>query len=447
MSGAQRADLWHSWLPLAIPASATRFSVDNDAIAATLAAAGADLVTEGAHADIGRPRTARWVAVPVEADLPQRRLRALRGGVRAVRGAGVRLRAARIAASLRRRGYEAEVLTWEPGLPVGFGGASRRARGVRERLPLRAVVVGRREVQPSLLEAVLAEVGSTAPARALSVRARGGLVLAFADRGVVRVGVGPAAAKLERQARALAALDALSPSDDIRTLVPWQLEAGRTGIGHWALERALEGRTASAPEGDAFFQSCVEFLVALFRAGRGGREPRLERFARAVASVAPDDATALERLAARLEERFATLPRGFAHGDFGLPNLLESGGRLSGVVDWEAAGDGRLPFLDLFHLYVEDRLGPREELGEALVRHLLPWARRGGPPWASEYAGRLGLRAEPEILSALAAAWWLDVIGYAIEQYDPATRWRRDWVERNVGIALRGLREQGLLER
>jgi hypothetical protein len=424
-----RADLWHSWLPLALPASAERIRVEDPALRATLAGAGAELVEHGAEVAIGS-LDAPWVVLPIETELPQRRFVPLRVAERLVRGLSLRARVGRA----RRALPGSRVVWWEPNLPVSFG---KPRGGGRARFPLRALVV--RGEGETILEAVLGDVAaSRAPPR---LRAKGGVTLAFLDDGVLRVAVGAARGKLERQSRALAGLRALDPPDEIAPLVPWQLQAGRTGLADWVLETRLPGTNPDEP----VLHACVDFLVALFRLGTGADPLSLETRAQAIGRVAPADADALRALGARLDTELASLPRGYAHADFGIPNLLVERGRLTGVVDWEAAGDGRLPFLDLLHLEVEHALRPREELGAAFARFLLPWASGGGDRHSRRYAERLGLDAGPETLERLSVAWWLDVIGYAVEGYDPASRWRRDWTERNVHAAVSALRARGML--
>jgi hypothetical protein len=431
VSDAPRADLWHSWLPLALPAGGHRVRTHDRALRTTLAGAGAELVEDGADVAIGSP-DAPWIVLPVESQLPQRRFVPLRAAERLVRGIAVRARVART----RRRVAASRVIWWEPNLPVAFD--RPRGRG-RARLPLRALVV--RGEGETILDAVLRETGQPWPER---LWAKGGLTLAFGTHGVLRIAVGPARRKLESESRALATLSGLKPPAEVARLVPWHLQQGRTGLADWVLETRWPGTTPWRV-GEELHDACVDFLVLLFRTGRGGPVTSLAHRADTIGRVAPADADLLLGLAARLDDELAGLPRGFAHADFGLPNLLGEGGRLTGVVDWEAAGDGRLPFLDLLHLEVERALDPREELGEAFARHLLPWARAGGDRYARRYAEKLGLAADTATLEHLAAAWWLDVIGYAVEGYDPSTRWRRDWMERNVGAGVSALRAQGML--
>jgi len=131
-----------------------------------------------------------------------------------------------------------------------------------------------------------------------------------------------------------------------------------------AVMSALPGRplsTASQTRGHARdaaavtadFQAAGEWLAQLQRATAGnaaavdmssGVVSRLrERFAHDAALGAD-----LDRLAdvhARLGESRA--PRSFVHGDFWAGNILVSNGRVTGVVDWEAAAVSGEPVRDL----------------------------------------------------------------------------------------------------
>src|SRR4051794_3123904 len=95
----------HGWLPLVLPASARRFSVEDAALRECLASAGAEIVSAGADVEIGDdPRgDAPLAIVPLQAELPDGGPRAVRAARRAGGHALVRARALRVARSLRPR--------------------------------------------------------------------------------------------------------------------------------------------------------------------------------------------------------------------------------------------------------------------------------------------------------------------------------------------------------
>jgi aminoglycoside phosphotransferase (APT) family kinase protein len=104
-------------------------------------------------------------------------------------------------------------------------------------------------------------------------------------------------------------------------------------------------------------------------------EPPDERFVARVVGVAhealgPTAATVVERGAARLRDEVMTCPAprlSLAHGDF-LPKhlLIDDGGAIVSVIDWELAGPGS-PAFDLAHWEVSAGDGLRDRLD--LVRH------------------------------------------------------------------------------
>jgi aminoglycoside phosphotransferase (APT) family kinase protein len=122
------------------------------------------------------------------------------------------------------------------------------------------------------------------------------------------------------------------------------------------------------------------------------------------------------------------VPRGVAHGDFWAENLLVADGRLRGVVDWSGAGAGRLPLLDLYHLLVDRAEGM---IGDAIVSWLLPAVASGGGPLVASYCARVGLDRDPELLRALAAAYWLEHIAHHLRSYADRAE-RPAWLARNV---------------
>jgi aminoglycoside phosphotransferase (APT) family kinase protein len=125
-------------------------------------------------------------------------------------------------------------------------------------------------------------------------------------------------------------------------------------------------RDAAAVTAD--FHAAGEWLAQLQRATAVEAAPvdldsgvvtRLgERFARD--SAFDSDLEHLERLHARLRQ--SSVPRTFVHGDFWAGNILVSDGRITGVVDWEAAMISGEPvrdlvrFANMFALYLDRRV-------------------------------------------------------------------------------------------
>jgi hypothetical protein len=108
------------------------------------------------------------------------------------------------------------------------------------------------------------------------------------------------------------------------------------------------------------------------------------------------------------------------------------GERLTGVIEWDAAGPGRLPLLDLFHLQLDARRRrTREYLGVAVVEHLFPWARAGGDELVRSFCRRIGLGIDAERLEMLAIAYWLDRVASDLRTFADR-RHRPVWLRQNV---------------
>jgi hypothetical protein len=431
----------HGWLAAVLPADATRFRAVDEGLAAVLADAGAELVESGADVDIAPASElggeADLAVVSFAARPHDSTHLAVRVGRRLVSAAEVRVRALRARTVVRRRGYSrTEVVFWDVRQQFRAHGARAPRRKPVEYLPQRALVLGRRSAAaPTLLDASLAAAGAAGSAEAPSIRA--GLAAAMTDQGLLRVAVGPARRQLEDQSGALEALRASHPEAIVAERVPWPLAVGKTGLADWSLEQRLPGSKPEGLLGPALLAECVDFLVALHGADGASAGRSLSEDAESIAAVRPPERrAALAAVGSRLDSALADVPRGFGHGDFFLGNLLTEGDHLSGVVDWDAGGPGRLPLLDLIHLqHLAQYSLADEDWGPSLVRHLFPWAQSGGDEVARTYCSRIGLEPEPGLLETLAVAYWLDRVAYTLRTH----RQRRTeprWLVRNVDNVL-----------
>lgn len=431
----------HGWLAAVLPASARRFRVVHPSLGATLADAGAELVDDRPDVELAPVEAlrgdARCALVVLDAaDITaEGRPRAVRAALRAGRALGVRARARSVAKALRARGYErTQTVFWEPeqALPLARSGARPTLRAL---LPLGAAVVGARgSEEPSLLERAGAE--AELPLDRLRIASWG--ILALGDAAVLRVTVGPGRRQLAAQEAALTDLRARVVS--LERLVPWPLARGRTGIADWLVEPRLPGAPPAGPD-ERLVGPALDVLAALHAAGerrQGAGSPAADADALA-AAVPPELADGLRALGARLESRVAELPRAFAHGDFSPGNLLFRGGELTGVVDWNKAGQGRLPLLDFLNLLltIEVARSGRSH-GDSFVEHLLPWARAGGDEQAHAFCGRIGLDLGDGLLEELAATWWLDRYAHQVTTYSDRLQ-RPAWLRENVERPLRAL--------
>ena len=433
----------HGWLAAVVPVEARRFRVACGELAGTLADAGAELADADADVDIlcaGDSPEADQVIVQVSADQPEGGGIVRRAYGRLACSARVRVDAARSRRALAAQRYgSVDVIAWDCEAPIFLRGVAGRLRDHRPAhlLPRSALVVGaRRRAAQTVLEAVAAETAAMTgrPVRYRWPLASEGLTVAVADDCVLRVAVGPGRARVEKQRDALSLLATAEPSATIGDRVPWLVAEGRTGLADWSAEHKLPGGHPAAPS-QAVVEDCLAFLVALYDVS-DDRDPRTSPLddAQVVASFCrgAEAADAVRALGAFLDVELGGLPRGFGHGDFWWRNLLATGDRLAGVIEWDAAGPGRLPLLDLLHLITSiRRQRTRRYLGVAVVEDLLPWARDGGDELVRSYCDRIGVRLEPGWLELLALAYWLDRVAFDLRTF--ADRGRRDvWLRNNV---------------
>jgi len=438
---ASRTD--HAWLAGVLPEGAHALRVEDPELASTLADAGAAIVTHEADVHIvsGRPGNPTAACVIAVLGEPRREGggRLARTGRRLLSHARVRMCATTVRKRLQEAGYRrTAVFFWDIGQPL------REARdpspiggGLAERFPARALVVASRGERPaSLLDASLlqASVQASTTLTRIPPSLRTGLLVMPMPEGVLRVAVGPGRDRIAGQHDALESLRALDPPRIVTDRVPWTQARGHLGLGEWSLERTLPGRLAIPPVDGALLDDCLDFLVAIHVAGCtedavGGPTSTAEVVSAALTGEA---ARAARQLGERIEELLAPVPRGFGHGDFWHGNLFVEHGRLVGVADWDSAGPGRLPLLDLLHLlFTAQWRNPPSFWGEALLSRLLPWSRRGGDHVSAQYCRRIGLELEPQMLPALVAAYWLDRVAYQLSTYEDRRR-QALWLHRNV---------------
>lgn len=419
----------------------------DEALAQTLVDAGAELVDSDADADIGTDAPtaseAPCAIVSLSAAQGDGGGRLVRAGRRGLASATVRTRAALVARRLRRWYPDVGIVAWDIEQRVAVGEPAR-SLSLAERLPQRSFVVARRtRDEPTLLEAIVEEAARTT-GRPLTLRApllRAGAIVSPDDDSVLRVAVGPGRIQVLRQLEALETLNACDVREELARLIPWPLADGRLGLGEWSLEERLPG--SRPPELTAtLIEDCTEFLAELFQACGGAGERRLAEQAAYVAHVVgPERTRGLTELADSAETALANVPRGFGHGDFWAGNLLVGGdGRLTGVIDWDSGGPGRLPFVDVLHLWLSDRRGPApEQWGPALVEHLLPWADGADHAVAERYAARIGVELSEREREALVVAYWLDHVSHQLHYLDRDTR--PAWLRNNVDHVLHAFRQ------
>lgn len=437
----------HNWLAAVIPGEARRFRVDDPRLAATLVDAGAELVESHPDVEIGPidvlSGEAPFAVTSIEHLVPEGGSRVERAARRWTGSLRVRAQAARRRRAIERLDYpKTAVVLWEweqvLRLPGVAGGPNRIS--LVERLPLAALVLGNRVTAPTALQASLV-AAQRAAGTDLQPRwplVRQGGVVTVTQGGVLRVAIGPARRELHRMRTALDELSSAAPPT-VADRVPWVLAAGREGLADWLLERTLAGTPATARLSERLMSDCLEFLAALHLAGSdpGPTGALVEDAAILVEHSAPEYGPILAELGERLEAELADLPRGFGHGDFWTGNLLVRSGRLVGVVDWDAAGSGRLPILDLLHLRLSSiRAHKRQHLGPVLLGHLLQPDGLRSDDVTRTYCDRVGIELTSDRFEALLVAYWLSRTAHELRTNADRSR---DWRSENVDLVLEGL--------
>ncbi len=441
---------FHSWLAVALPAGADTIRVVGNAeLAELLRDAGADVTSRRPSVEIGTFADAivgdtATAILDLGENQPDGGGRLRRASRRASAWLSVQRQAQAACNRLRAQGYATvRVIPWDYEQPIVLPGMPSGPRRLAERLPERAVVIAHRDADSSsLLDGVVAEaagrIGDRPHVRRLLVRA--GVLVAILDRSVVRVALGPASRRIHQQGRVLSRLaDAPAVIGD---RLPLPIHTGETGLATWSVERRVPGAPIVGEVSGPLLEDCLAFLVALHGVGDRSPSRSIADDARRCASVCESPAVGAElrALGERLEVILADVPRGAAHGDFWVQNLLRNGDRLAGVFDWDGGGCGRLPLLDLIHLRVSGyRDGVRISLGTALLRSELDVARQGGDELTRRYCALIGLTPDPAVLEALVHAFWIERAALELELRPDMVS--PTWIDDNVVAVLDQLRQ------
>jgi Phosphotransferase enzyme family len=218
--------------------------------------------------------------------------------------------------------------------------------------------------------------------------------------------------------------DALTTLEHARVaLVPRLYGRGEIAGASWTSESVLEG-TITRHLTRAIVADVVSLCLQLPRG---------------------DHATSLRDRMVRLRDRYPrwgpvaiqlaeqatpTAPAVVQHGDLWSGNLLASGGRLSGVVDWDTWHPAGLPGVDLLHLF---SMQQRERTGKDIGGLWLSGVWRSPEFLAatSDYWRAIGIRPGPDLLEAIGLDWWAgQVFKRQTFAEDPS------WVERNIDAVL-----------
>lgn len=266
---------------------------------------------------------------------------------------------------------------------------------------------------PAPLDELCAAAGIASPPAELRAAADGGLsarVVAHGSPALLRVGPIGSAADPARAALALSSLATHGFAE-----VPRLIARGSVLGASWSLETVVPGtrpRRLSA--------TLVGDVVALC-----ARLPRAERAVGAL-EVCGELAPALGRQAAcALAQALApwayAVPGVALHGDLWSGNLLQTKGRLTGVVDWTAWRPAGLPGVDLLQLFAGEQLLNGATLAEVYLAR--PWAGEAYRAAAQPYWRALGIEPRTELLDAVGLSWWTTRLADILRSAPPSDAW------------------------
>lgn len=217
-------------------------------------------------------------------------------------------------------------------------------------------------------------------------------------------------------------------------LAPTLRGHGCTAGASWLVESALPGRRPARL--DARLGREVARFCALLP--RSGTPPdALAADLAAVAVLLPDRAGAAKRLSDQLATVSVGIPAVMRHGDLWTGNLLAARGRLSGIIDWDAAHPAGVPGADLVQVFGTDA---RRRAGLSLGAGYLtrPWRSKAFGSLSTDYWRALGLRADEALLELAATAWWAAEIHGTLARL-PHRAGDEEWLATNVDPVLRAL--------
>jgi hypothetical protein len=286
---------------------------------------------------------------------------------------------------------------------------------------------------PRILDAVAQVAGAERLERPLHAGAGGTLLvrarMASGARGLLRVtraGTSGDPATLANTLERLAT--ARVP------LAPRPLGRGVVAGASWMAEKLLPGHRPGRVTPDLVHQAAL--ACSRLPISDAGPTAPVEDLLGA-AAVLPRYAADLRRLADRLRSRLDGIPAVQRHGDLWAGNLLVDRGRLTGIVDWDAAHSSGVPGADLVQLVATDvRRRRRLPLGRAVLE--LPWRASTFTAATAEYWWALDIAPHRALLDVAGIAWWASEIHHTLVRF-PQRRTDERWVAENVAAVLEGL--------
>jgi Phosphotransferase enzyme family len=318
------------------------------------------------------------------------------------------------------------------------------------RLPPRRLRMGRLRgsVRAGLRGGALVELASAEPgarvldavAEAAGVRVGGpgfhaGTGGALLVRGFLADGSGA----VLRVARAGSAGDLSALGDTLERLgrnrvpfTPRLYAHGTTAGASWLAEAALPGRRPTHTS-DSLTREVAELCASFPR--RSGAPTATAADLAAIAAMLPDRAGEIGGFSSDVSVHLRRVPSILRHGDLWAGNLLvDRRGRLSGLVDWDAAHPAAVPGADLLQLVAtEYRRKAHRALGPAFLAR--PWRLPEFAEAAAGYWGAVGIRPDDDLLGIIGIAWWATEVHGTLARLPHRAADER-WVETNVDLVL-----------
>jgi Protein of unknown function (DUF1679) len=317
-------------------------------------------------------------------------------------------------------------------LPPRRLGTGRLRAGVRAALRGGALVeLAAAEPGARILDAVAETAGVSVHGRGFHAGAGGALLV----RGSLADGSGA----VLRVARAGSAGDPSALADTLARLgsgrvpfTPRLYAHGATAGASWLAESALPGRRPTQASGPLTRQ--VADLCASFPR-QDGAPTATAADLEAVAAALPERAAEIDRLSSDVSAPLRTVRSILRHGDLWAGNVLvDHRGRLSGLVDWDAAHPAAVPGADLLQLVATDfRRKEHRALGPAFLAH--PWLLPEYAEAATPYWRAVGIRPDNDLLGVVGIAWWATEVHGTLARLPHRAADER-WVETNVDRVL-----------
>lgn len=217
-------------------------------------------------------------------------------------------------------------------------------------------------------------------------------------------------------------------------LVPRLLSAGETAAIAWTAESLMPGARPRRVSPSLARDAAI--FCATLPATEGTPTAPAEDLA-TLAALLPDRAPALRRITSDMHRALSPVPAVMRHGDLWAGNLLVEHGKLSGVVDWDAAHPLAMPGTDLLQLIATDRRRRRRlPLGTVWLQR--PWRWPQFTTAARHYWPHVGVPSTDDLGELLAIAWWAGEIAGTLRRL-PHRAADDPWLSANIDPVIAAL--------